>query len=59
MARPRLRGVSATRYVIKGRMPARACNDNRRPQNAPGWYWALAVGALPTACMALILSVFL
>ncbi|GJD30977.1 hypothetical protein PMNALOAF_2229 [Methylobacterium adhaesivum] len=59
MARPRLRGVSAGQYVVHGRMPMRASNDNRRSQNAPGWYWALAVGVLPTMCVALLLSVFL
>jgi len=40
-------------------MPMRACNDNRPTRSAPGWYWALAVGALPTACAFALLSIFL
>lgn len=59
VAAPQARAVSVTHYVFHGRRTMRASNDNPRSSNAPHWYWALAIGALPTACAAAILAILL
>lgn len=57
MDSPRPRGVSVSHYVVRGRRTIRADNDNPRAGRAPDWYWAIAIGALPTVCAAALLAI--
>lgn len=59
MAPPPTRGVSASHYLTRGRVPVRACNDNHSLDALPIWRMALAICAVPVASVLVILSILM
>ncbi|MCJ2036031.1 hypothetical protein [Methylobacterium sp. J-068] len=53
------RRVLLSHYVTRGRLPARAANDNRRPDSLPIWRMVLAVSAVPVVSALVILSILM
>lgn len=56
---PQGRRVSLSHYVVWGRQPIRAANDNRAIDGLPVWRMALAVSAVPIVSVLVILSILM
>ncbi|WP_447678457.1 hypothetical protein [Methylobacterium sp. M6A4_1b] len=54
-----VRSVSLSHYVMRGRVPVHACNDNGHLGGLPIWRMALAICAVPVASALVILSILM